>query len=99
MYVQTHTHTHTPNIRGKIKRNASNNTKRKKRKGDLITIYKLMNNLVETDRKDQILRKKEEARNLKEKLQKGVSLNDTEKNNTVFHKKSIDTCKRLKKQG
>ena len=45
--------------RGKIKRNASNNTRRERsERGDLITIYKLMNNLEETDRKDLILRRK-----------------------------------------
>ena len=41
-----------------------------------------MNNLEETDRKDLILRRKGEARNLrghKKKLQKGICLNDTKK--------------------
>ena len=40
--------------------------------GDLITIYKLINNLEETDRKDLILRRKGEARNLRgqEKIDK-----------------------------
>ena len=34
-------------------------------RGDLITIYKLMNNLEKTDRKDLILRRNGEARNLR----------------------------------
>ena len=41
-----------------------------------------MNNLEETDRKDIILRRKGEARNLsghKKKLQKGICLKDTKK--------------------
>ena len=46
--------------RGKLKRNASNNER-----CDLITIYKLMNNLEEADRKDLILRRKREVRNLR----------------------------------
>ena len=33
--------------------------KERRERGNLITIYKLMNNLEETDRKDQILRRKE----------------------------------------
>ena len=39
--------------------------KERKGRGDLITIYKLMNNLEETDRKHLILRRKGEARNLR----------------------------------
>ena len=39
--------------------------KEKRARGDLIIIYKLMNSLKETDRKDLILRRKEEARNLR----------------------------------
>ena len=35
------------------------------KRGDLIIIYKLMNNLEETDRKDPILRRKREAEYLK----------------------------------
>ena len=35
-------------IRGKIKRNT---TEERRKRGDLITIYKLMNNLEETDKK------------------------------------------------
>ena len=51
----------TTMIRGKIKRNGLNNTERKKReRGDLIIIYKLMNNFEETDRKDIILTKGED---------------------------------------
>ena len=38
--------------------------KERREKSDLITIYKLMNNLEETDRKDLILRRKGEATNL-----------------------------------
>ena len=34
--------------------------KERRETGDLITIYKLMNNLVKTDRKDLILRRKGE---------------------------------------
>ena len=54
----------------------------RREKGDLITIYKLMNNLEETDRKDLILRIKGEARNLrghKKILYKGICLKDTKK--------------------
>ena len=39
--------------------------KERRERGDLITIYKFMNNLEETDRKDLILRRKGEARNLR----------------------------------
>ena len=57
-------------------------TQRKKREiGDLITIYKLMSNLEETDRKNLIMKRKGEARNLwghKKKLQKEICLNDKE---------------------
>ena len=35
--------------------------KERRERGDLITVYKLMNNLEETDRKDLILRRKGEA--------------------------------------
>ena len=38
--------------------------KERRERSDLITIYKLMNNLEETDRKDLILTRKGEARNL-----------------------------------
>ena len=51
--------------------------KERRERGDLITIYKLMNNLEDTDRKDQILRRKGEAKNLrghKKILHKGVCL-------------------------
>ena len=37
----------------------------RKERGDLFTIYKLMSNLEETDRKYLILRRKEEAGNLR----------------------------------
>ena len=50
--------------------------KERRERGDLITIYKLMKNLEETDRKDLILRRKGEAKILKgykKKLQKGIS--------------------------
>ena len=50
--------------------------KERRERDDLITIYKLMNNLELTDRKDLILRRKGEAKNLsghKKKLQKGIS--------------------------
>ena len=40
--------------------------KERREKDDLITIYKLMNNHEETDRKDLILRRKGKARNLRE---------------------------------
>ena len=51
-------------------------------RGDLITIYKLINNLEETDRKDLILRRKGEAKKLrghKKILHKGICLKDTKK--------------------
>ena len=47
--------------------------KERRERKDLITIYKLINNLEETDRKDLILKSKGVARNLREhkkKLQK-----------------------------
>ena len=54
--------------------------KERRERGDLITTYELINNLEETDRKDLMLRRKGEARNLrghKNKLQKRICLNDT----------------------
>ena len=66
--------------------------KEKKERVDLITIYRLMNNLEETDKKDLILRRKGEARNFREhkkKLQKGICFNDTKKYS--FSQRSIDT--------
>ena len=54
----------------------------RKESDDLITIYKLMNNLEETDRKDLILIRKGEAKNLrkhKKILHKGICLKDTKK--------------------
>ena len=58
-----------------------------------------MNNLEETDRKDLILRRKGEARNLrghKKKLQKGICLNNTKKYS--FLQRNIDTWKGLKEE-
>ena len=42
-----------------------NTLEERKERRDIITIYKLTNNLEETDRKDLILRRKGEARNLR----------------------------------
>ena len=70
-----------------------------KERGDLITIYELMNNLEKTDRKDLILRRKVEARNLrghKKILQKGKCLNDTKKYS--FPQRSIDIWNGLKEE-
>ena len=56
--------------------------KERRERGDLITIYTLMNNLEETDRKDLILRRKGEHKNLrghKKILHKGICLKDTKK--------------------
>ena len=67
-------------------------TLKQRERGDLITIYELMNNLEETGRKDLILRRKGEAKNLrgyKKKLQKGICLNDTKK--IHFPQRSIDS--------
>ena len=58
-----------------------------------------MNNLEETDRKDLILKRKGEVRNLigyMKKLQKGICLNDTKKYS--FPQRSIDTWNGLKKE-
>ena len=66
--------------------------KERRERGDLITIYKLINNLKETDRKDLILRTKVEAKNLrghKKILCKGICLKDTKKYS--FPQRSIDT--------
>ena len=65
--------------------------KERRERGDLITIYKLMNNLEETDRKNLILTRKGGATNLrghKKKLQKGICLNNTKKYS--FPQRSID---------
>ena len=73
--------------------------KERRERDDLITIYKLMNNLEETDRIDLILRRKGKVRNLrghKKKLQKGICLNDTKKYS--FPQRSIDTWNGLKKE-
>ena len=67
-------------------------TLKERERGDLITIYKLMNSLEETDRKDLILRRKREVRYLiehKKKLQKVICLNDTKKYS--FPQSIIDT--------
>ena len=67
--------------------------KERRERGDLITIYKFLNNLEETDRKDLILRRKGEARNLrgaKKELRKRNCLNDT--------KRSIVTWNGLKEE-
>ena len=68
-------------------------------RGDLITIYKLMNNLEETDRKDLILRRKGETRKLnghKKNCKKGICLNDTKKYS--FPQRYIDTWNGLKEE-
>ena len=39
------------NVRGEIKRNATDNTYERSERKNLITIYKLMNNFEETDKK------------------------------------------------
>ena len=57
--------------------------KERRERGDLITIYKLMNNLKETDRKYLILRRKGETENLmghKKKMFENIS------KRTIFHK-------------
>ena len=48
-----------------MKRNATKNINNKKSKMKLIKIYKLMNNLEETDRKDEIMKKIIKARYLR----------------------------------
>ena len=73
--------------------------KKRRERDDLITIYKLMNNLEETNREDLILRRKREARNFrghKKILHKGICLKDTKKYN--FPQRSIDTWNGLKKE-
>ena len=68
-------------------------------RGDLITIYKLINNLEETDRKDLIMTWKGKAKYLKghkKKLQKGIFLNDTKRYS--FPQRSIDTWNGLKER-
>ena len=70
----------------RLKEMHSTTLKERREKRDLITIYKLMNNLEETYRKDLILRRKGEARNLrghKKELQTGICL---KKKSTVFPK-------------
>ena len=73
--------------------------KEKRERGDWITIYKLMNNLEKTDRKELILRRKGEGRNLRghtKKLLKGICLNDTKKYS--FPQRSIDTWNGLREE-
>ena len=73
--------------------------KERRKRGDLITIHKLMNNLEETDRKDQILRRKGEARYLRghmKKLQKGICLKDTKEYS--FSQRSKDNWNGLKEE-
>ena len=57
-----------------------------------------MKNLEETDRKDLILKRKGEAKNLKghmKKLQKGICLNETK---VFFSQRSIDTWNELREE-
>ena len=72
--------------------------KERKERGDLITVCKLMNYLEKTDRKYLLLRRKGEARNVRDtrKLQKGICLNDTKKYS--FPQRSIDTWTGLKEE-
>ena len=62
-----------------------NTLKERREGGNLITIYKLLNRLEETDRKMLILRRKEEARYLR----------DTRKN---CKKRSLNTWNGLKEE-
>ena len=55
-------------------------------RGDLITLYKLMNNLEERDRKNLLLRRKGEARNLRGQ-QKIAKMNLLERYKKVFSPK------------
>ena len=58
---------------------------KRRERGDLITIYKLKNNLEETDRKDEIIKRKGEVRYFmrqEKKLQKGICLNDKKLQNS-----------------
>ena len=64
----------------KFKRNETNNIKRRKERADLITIYKLMIDLEETDTRNVILKILVEKRH-KKKLQKEICLHDTKKYN------------------
>ena len=71
----------------------------RRERSDLIIIYKLMNNLEETDKKNFILRRKGEAKNLrghKKKLRKGICLNDIKEYS--FSPRSIDTWIGLKEE-
>ena len=63
----------------------------RRERGDLITVYKLMNNLEEIDRKDLLLTREREARYLrghKKKLAKGRCLKNTKKYS--FPQRTID---------
>ena len=74
-------------------------SRERRERGNLIIIYKLMNNLEETDRKDLILRRKGEAKNLRghnKILHKGICLKDTK--NYSFSQRSIDTWNGLKEE-
>ena len=74
--------------------------KERRERGGLITIFKLMNNLEEIDRRDLILEEnKVEARNLREhkkKLQKRIYLNDTKKYS--FPQRIIHAWNKLKEE-
>ena len=63
----------------RLKEMQLNTFEERRERKDLITIYKLMNSLEETDRKYLILKRKGEVGNLRiqEKLQRGICLNDT----------------------
>ena len=63
--------------------------KERKEKGDLITIYKLMNNFEETDRKDQILRRKGKAGHMRGHKKKNAEKNLLQQYKKI-HKK-VDT--------
>ena len=71
---------------------------KREEKLNLITIYKLMNNLKKTDRKDQILRIKGKAGYLRKQKKKIAKRNLLEhKKNYCFLWRSIDTWNGLKK--
>ena len=71
----------------------------RRERGDLITIYKLVNGLEKTDRRDLLLRGEREAgymRGHKKKLRKGSCLKYTKK--FSFPHRSIDTWNGLNEQ-
>ena len=71
--------------------------KERRERSDMITIYKLMNNLEETDRKELILRRKGEATNLRRRKNcKRICLNNTKE--FSFPQRSIDNWNGLKKE-